>query len=115
MRRVGVPADDGEHEEEADHIGDRDVPAAEPEAGEAELVDHEGRAARQRDLQRVMMEQRDAEQRQGEQDEPTGMPNRWSGSGEAVAAKAVRGSRKDQSALLISRTRVRRLVVSDQG
>ena len=39
------------------------------EAGEAELVERDGGEAGQRHLQRVVVEERDAEQRQREQDE----------------------------------------------
>ena len=39
------------------------------EAGEDQLVDDDGREPGQRDGQRVVMEQRDAEQREREQDE----------------------------------------------
>ena len=47
-------------------------PGAELEAGEDELVERDRRKPGQRDLQRVMMKQRDAEQRQREQDEIDG-------------------------------------------
>ena len=44
-------------------------PGAELEAGEGELVERDRRQPGQRDCERVMMKQRDAEQRQAEQDE----------------------------------------------
>ena len=44
-------------------------PAAELEPGEPELVDDDRRQAGERDLQRMVVEQRDPEQRQREQDE----------------------------------------------
>ena len=44
-------------------------PGAEFEAGENELVERDGRKPGQRDVERVVVEQRDAEQRQAEQDE----------------------------------------------
>ena len=47
-------------------------PGAEFESGEGELVDDDGGEPGQRHRQRVVVEQRDAEQRQREQDEIDG-------------------------------------------
>jgi len=44
-------------------------PRAGPESREGELVEHDRAEADERDLQRVMMEQRDAGERQAEQNE----------------------------------------------
>ena len=45
------------------------MPGAELEAGEGELVERDRRQAGERDRERVIVQQRDAEQGQGEQDE----------------------------------------------
>ena len=58
------------------------------EAGEDELVDDDGREPGQRDLQRVVVEQRDAEQRQREQDE---IDRDAEDRGQSLAAAATAG------------------------